>query len=190
VPKGEGEPSAYDPMVDATMRGGQALPVQIFRGWQAVPLRAEMNTADYSEDALVEKPAIELFRKLGWKAANCFHEFDYGQSPLGRESKGEVVLVQRLRPALEKLNSDLPSETISLAIEELTVSGQALCEKGAELNLSSGFQAEDEFQAGPSLVHGADLNIDQPMFQTHLADDILVQIRRELRGSFWPGNPE
>lgn len=79
-----------------------------------------MNTSDYSEDALVEQPAIELFKKLAWETANCFREFESGRSPLGRESKGDVVLVQRLRAALEKLNPGVPSEAIELAIDELT----------------------------------------------------------------------
>ncbi|MEW6159649.1 MAG: hypothetical protein AB1813_19645 [Verrucomicrobiota bacterium] len=35
---------------------------------------------------------------------------------LGRETKGEVVLVPRLRAALEKLNSTLPPEAIAAAI--------------------------------------------------------------------------
>jgi type I restriction enzyme R subunit len=79
-----------------------------------------MNTSDYSEDALVERPAVALFAELGWETANCFREFDRGRSPLGRESKGDVVLVQRLRAALKGLNPTLPSEVIDLAIEDLT----------------------------------------------------------------------
>ncbi len=31
-------------------------------------------TNPYSEDALVERPAIALFRQLGWDIANCFDE--------------------------------------------------------------------------------------------------------------------
>ncbi|MGO9272069.1 MAG: type I restriction endonuclease subunit R [Terriglobia bacterium] len=79
-----------------------------------------MSRTDFSEDALVEQPAIERFRELGWETANCFHEFDHGRSPLGRESKGDVVLIQRLGAALEELNPTLPSEAIHQAIEELT----------------------------------------------------------------------
>ncbi len=79
-------------------------------------------TFDYTENALIEHPAIELFEKLGWETADCFHEFSRpGGSPLGRETKGEVVLVKsRLRPALERLNPGLPHEAFDLAIEELT----------------------------------------------------------------------
>lgn len=76
---------------------------------------------DYSEDYLVEQPAIRLFAELGWKTYNGFHEFETrGGSPLGREHKGEVVLTQRLRPALERLNEDLPPDAVSQAVEELT----------------------------------------------------------------------
>lgn len=38
---------------------------------------------------------------------------------MGRETKGEVVLISRLRSALEKFNPTLPSETINSAIDEL-----------------------------------------------------------------------
>ncbi|MDA0578522.1 MAG: hypothetical protein O3B24_10545, partial [Verrucomicrobia bacterium] len=39
---------------------------------------------------------------------------------LGRETKGEVVLVSRLRAALERLNPALPPEAITAAMDELT----------------------------------------------------------------------
>ncbi|KAB2941881.1 MAG: type I restriction endonuclease subunit R [Candidatus Methanoperedens sp.] len=74
---------------------------------------------DYSEDSLVEQPAIELFRKLGWETANCFYEKVGSNGTLGRDATSEVVLVPRLRSALVHLNPDLPSEAIELAIEEL-----------------------------------------------------------------------
>ncbi len=79
-----------------------------------------MSKGDFSEDALVERPAIALFAEVGWQTANGFHEFDYGPSPLGRDSKGEVVLLDRLRRALQRLNPDLPNEAINLGIEDLT----------------------------------------------------------------------
>lgn len=38
-------------------------------------------THPYSEDALVERPAIALFKQLGWSTANCFNEaFGAGRS--------------------------------------------------------------------------------------------------------------
>ena len=76
---------------------------------------------DFGEDALIEQPAIALFRSLGWGYVNCFHEFEQGGgSPLGRETPQEVILAQRLHAVLKKFNPDLPSEALMLAIEELT----------------------------------------------------------------------
>jgi type I restriction enzyme R subunit len=75
--------------------------------------------SSYSEDALVEQPAIALFSELGWETANCWGERFDENSTLGRETPNEVVLISRLRPALQRLNSGLPAEAIDLAIEEL-----------------------------------------------------------------------
>mgnify|MGYP005840462025 FL=1 len=75
----------------------------------------------YSEEALVEKPAMELFSQLGWSVQNCFHEFDKnGLSFLGRETKADVVLISKLKPVLQKINSDLPEVAIDEAIKVLT----------------------------------------------------------------------
>ena len=76
-------------------------------------------SGEYSEDLLIEQPAIELFGKLGWKTANCFDEFAAGGTALGRETAEEVILLSRLQPALERLNPTLPAEAINLAVEEL-----------------------------------------------------------------------
>ncbi len=83
----------------------------------------------YSEDSLVEQPAIQLFKELGWEVANCYNEHfgstltlpsptGRGEISLGRETAAEVVLVSRLRPALERLNPDLPAEAITIAFDE------------------------------------------------------------------------
>ncbi|MDE3091202.1 MAG: hypothetical protein KGJ80_17680 [Chloroflexota bacterium] len=82
-------------------------------------------TNDYTEDTLVEQPAIELFKQLKWETANCYDEtFGRDVPPerlyLGRETSAEVVLVARLRTALEKLNDGLPPDAINTASEELT----------------------------------------------------------------------
>ncbi len=74
----------------------------------------------YSEEALVERPAIELFERLGWSFANCFHEFnDNGVSILDRETKADIVLPSKLKPAIEKLNPDSPQIAIDEAIKIL-----------------------------------------------------------------------
>ena len=74
-------------------------------------------STDYSEDMLVEQPTIELFSELEYETANCFYEkVGTSGSTLGRETTAEVILVSKLRSALQKLNPDLPSDAISLAI--------------------------------------------------------------------------
>lgn len=79
-----------------------------------------MTPAGYTEDALIDQPAIALFAELGWETVNAYHEFDHGASTLGRETRAEVVPTARLRPVLERFNPDTSSEVIGQAIEELT----------------------------------------------------------------------
>ena len=73
----------------------------------------------YSEDQLVEQPAIQLFAEMGWKTVSALEEVCGVGGTLGRETKGEVVLVPRLRTALERLNPSIPPEAISGAIDQL-----------------------------------------------------------------------
>ena len=111
-----------------------------------------MSVHPYTEDQLVEQPAIGLFAELGWDIAvanphpgplPCSApspqplpvgegviegEGDGGGAGVwvdesglfGRETKGEVVLVSRLRAAFERLNPALPPEAITAAVDELT----------------------------------------------------------------------
>ncbi len=74
----------------------------------------------YSEDALVEQPAIALFAALGWETYNAWAEFEQGYSPLGRETKAAVILSERLLPALRRLNPALALDAIEQAIVALT----------------------------------------------------------------------
>jgi type I restriction enzyme R subunit len=74
----------------------------------------------YSEDALIEQPAIALLRKLGWQTANCFDETFGPQGTLGRETSSEILLFPCLRSALARLNPELPPEALELAIQEFS----------------------------------------------------------------------
>jgi len=78
-----------------------------------------------SEEAL-ELETIALFKQLGYTTDNCYNEWNSGTSTLGRETRSDVVLISKLRPALEKLNPHLPKQAITLAIEELTRDRSAL----------------------------------------------------------------
>jgi len=90
-----------------------------------------MSPHAYSEDQLVEQPAIRLFAGLGWKTVSAMEEtFGIG-STLGRETKGEVVLVARLRAALTRLNPALPPDAITAAVDELARDRSAMSPEAA-----------------------------------------------------------
>jgi hypothetical protein len=96
----------------------------------------------YTEDHLVEQPTIQLMQhELGWDVVNCYDDpsslklrrtgWNSGVSNQGRDGKPssprlrrprrEGVLVSRLRPALQRLNPDLPVEAIEGAVEEMEI---------------------------------------------------------------------
>ncbi len=79
-----------------------------------------MTPAGYTEDALVEQPAIKLLAELGWETVDALNEFSGATSSLGRETKSEVILTTRLHPALVRLNPDAPLEAIEQAVDELS----------------------------------------------------------------------
>ncbi|ANI14303.1 DEAD/DEAH box helicase [Pseudomonas citronellolis] len=80
---------------------------------------AAPHSHDYSEDTLVEQPAIALFESLGWETGNLYAEWTGSSSSEGRQTQQDVVLEGRLRAALCKLNPGLPSDAINLVVEEL-----------------------------------------------------------------------
>lgn len=115
----------------------------------------------YTEDALVEQPAIQLFSDLGWETAICWDEVfgsldneSLTNNPMffGRETRNDVVLFARLRTALLKLNPDINKLIIQEAIDEIARDRTAMTaisanEEVYEL-LTSGYvyttNAEDE----------------------------------------------
>lgn len=82
----------------------------------------------YTEDALVEQPAINLFSDLNWDTATCWDEVfgslddaNLADNPLffGRETRNDVVLFARLKAALLKLNRGVSPLIIQEAIDEI-----------------------------------------------------------------------
>ena len=73
-----------------------------------------------TEDQLVEQPAIQLFATLGWETVSASDEAMGSTGTLGRETTADVVLMSRLRAALERLNPTATPAAIALAIESLT----------------------------------------------------------------------
>jgi type I restriction enzyme R subunit len=74
----------------------------------------------YTEDQLVEQPAIELFTLLGWQIILASEETFGSTGTLKRETTGDVILFSRLQAALVKLNPTLPPDAISNAIDEIS----------------------------------------------------------------------
>lgn len=72
----------------------------------------------YTEDQLVEQPAIGLFAELGWTTVSATDETFGATGTLLREMKGEVVLVSRCPDSSgsERLNPALTPEAITAAV--------------------------------------------------------------------------
>ena len=85
----------------------------------------------YSEDQLVEQPAIGLFATLGWQTLSAMEEILGNGGTLGRQTKSEVVLTERIRASLVKLNTDLPAETIDAAVDEISRDRSAMSPESA-----------------------------------------------------------
>lgn len=75
----------------------------------------------YSPDAeeALENAVEDLFRSLGYETLNAYEEIN-GAQITGRETLDEVVLLPRLRTAIEELNPTLPAQAHDAAIEQLT----------------------------------------------------------------------
>jgi type I restriction enzyme R subunit len=72
-----------------------------------------------AEDAL-EQAAIQLLADIGWRAVNAYNETYGQQGTLGREHRGEVVLLRELRAALRRLNPGAAGSALDAAVEALT----------------------------------------------------------------------
>ena len=75
---------------------------------------------DNTEAVLVERPAIGLFAQLGWQTVDAQFEVLGEGSLLGRQGRSEVVLLQRLRAALQRLNPTAQPQALQAAEDELT----------------------------------------------------------------------
>src|SRR5262249_13084321 len=91
--------------------------------------------SDFTENVLVELPAIQLFEDLGWSSVSAKDELFGSKGTLGRETKSEVILVSSLRAALEKLNSTLPGDAITSAVDELVRDRSAMSTAAANRDL-------------------------------------------------------
>ncbi|MAY43515.1 MAG: DEAD/DEAH box helicase [Oceanospirillaceae bacterium] len=78
----------------------------------------------YTEDGLIEHPAINLFGQLDWETVTCWEE-TFGEEgkaegqQIGRETRSDVILYSRLRSALSHLNPEIPARILQEAIDEI-----------------------------------------------------------------------
>lgn len=80
---------------------------------------ADVSAGAYSENQLLEQPALALFAKLGWQTVSAIEEVFCPSGTLGQETSGEVALVKPSRATLEKLNPNLPTEATASAVDGL-----------------------------------------------------------------------
>ena len=74
----------------------------------------------FTEDQLIEQPAVELFGKLHWDTVSAREEIFGSDGTLERETSAEVLLLSRLRSALELLNPKLSAAALSAAVDEIS----------------------------------------------------------------------
>ncbi len=74
-------------------------------------------------EAALEAETMSLLESLGYGVIDAQHEYSGGGvfngEATGRETSDQVVLLPRLKPALQRLNPELPAEAIDLALEIL-----------------------------------------------------------------------
>ena len=145
----------------------------------------------YTEDQLVEQPAIRLFSELGWETVCALEEVFGPGGMLKRESPGEAVLVARLRAALERLNPDLPREALSTAIDELTRDRSAMSPEAANREVY-GLLKEGVPVSVPDLETGGQkpVRVHVVDWENPLANDFLLVSQFSVTGALYTRRPD
>lgn len=134
----------------------------------------------YSEDQLVEQPAITLLENMGWHHQNCFNEFQYGAENItGKNTKSEFILTERLRAPLERLNPNATQD----AIEELTQSRALKDSVPVNVEDRATVLLYYENQVPRLQLTNEDLNTD--LEQAGLDEDQQKKIEREFARVLW-----
>ena len=151
-----------------------------------------MTPNPYNEDRLVEQPALALLAELGWQIACGLDEtFAPEGGSLGRRDRSEVVLLPRLRAALQRLNPDQPPEAIGAAIEELCRNRSAMGPVAANWEvyrlLKDGVlvSVPDRERGGQSKVRLRVVDWDQPK-----ENDWLALTQFKVKGDLYDCRPD
>jgi len=158
----------------------------------------------YTEDSLVEQPAIQLFAELGWETLSASDEV-MGNTPsppaplpqagegsyLGRETKSEVVLTVRLRNVLVRLNPSLPPEAISAAVDELSRDRSAMLPTAANRELWA-LMRDGVKVSVPDLVRGGqkDERVRVVDWDDPTANDFLLVSQMTIVGQLYTCRPD
>jgi type I restriction enzyme R subunit len=145
----------------------------------------------YSENLLVEQPALELSRWMGWETASAADETFGPTASLGRETKSEVILGPRLGDALERLNPGLPASAIDAAIVALARDRSAMLLPAANREVYE-LLKEGVLVSVPDGEHGGQKQerlrvID---WQTPEANDFLVVNQMSITGLLYTCRPD
>jgi type I restriction enzyme R subunit len=145
----------------------------------------------YTEDQLVEEPALELCSALGWRTVSAMVEVFGEHGTLARETPAEAVLVARLRAALERLNPAIGAEGITHAIDELTRDRSAMSLVAANREVYR-FLKEGIAVSVPEREHGG-----QRTERVHVIDwsgplknDFLLVSQMSVTGTLYTRRPD
>jgi type I restriction enzyme R subunit len=148
-------------------------------------------THPYTEDQLVEQPALELLKQLGWKTL-CALDERFGEGgTLGRETRGEVILLPRLRKALGELNPGHQAEELEAAIDELIRDRSAMSLEAANREIyrllkdGIALSIPDRDHGGQKIERLRFVDWEQPR-----ANDLLAVNQFSLTGSLYTCRPD
>lgn len=88
-----------------------------------------MTPTSFSEQQLVEGPALGLLAELGYEVVDAFAErfgAEHATEAPGRDDRSQVVLRHRLEPKLVELNPEVPRAAIDAAVQELVLDRSAM----------------------------------------------------------------
>ncbi|WP_275100169.1 type I restriction endonuclease subunit R [Sedimenticola hydrogenitrophicus] len=142
----------------------------------------------YTEGSLIEQPAIKLYSELGWETIECWDEPFGPESPFGRNNRGDVVLPNRLRPALEQLNPDAPTLAIDEAIEELSRDRSAMSPIAANEDIYQLLREGYKYKASDDV--GEDVTVRIIDWQNPENNDFLLCSQMSITGDIETRRPD
>jgi type I restriction enzyme, R subunit len=145
----------------------------------------------YTEDLLIEQPAIDLLGEIGWETISAREEIFGTDGTLQRETSGEVILLERLRAAFEKLNPALPSSAITAAVDQIARDRSAMTAPAANRDvytlLKDGIQVSlpDTERGGQKMERVRLIDWNNPA-----ANDFLLVSQMTITGPLYTTRPD